>query len=357
MQLGARVFKTGIAIALALYIADVLGLPVPIFAGIAAIFAVQPSIYRSYMTVFEQIQSNLIGAAFAVTFAIIFGNSYFMVGLTTIIAISVMLKLKLQKAIPLALVTIIAIMEIQGDDFLMAAAFRILTIGVGVFSAFAVNLVFLPPKYETRLFTKISTTQDDIIRWIRIGIRHAADHQSLKQAVTSIEEQLTKIDQLFLLFKEERGYTKKAKYAKGRKLVIYRELITTSYKSLYVIRRLYAYEHDIIQLPDHFHMMIQERLDTLLTYHEHLHLKFIGKLKPEQLDWINDDHFIKRQEVMEIFMTQIYETKRQEDFSTYHLLHLLSAILTYEEHLEHLDTLISSYQTYHGDEIDVKVEI
>ncbi len=100
MQLGARVFKTGIAIALALYIADALALPVPIFAGIAAIFAVQPSIYRSYMTVFEQIQSNLIGAAFAVTFAILFGNSYFMVGLTTIIAISVMLKLKLQKAIP-----------------------------------------------------------------------------------------------------------------------------------------------------------------------------------------------------------------------------------------------------------------
>lgn len=356
MKLGARVFKTGIAIALALYLADLLSLPVPIFAGIAAIFAVQPSIYRSYVTVLEQIQSNLIGATFAVSFAMLFGNSYFMVGLTTIVAISVMLKLNLQKTIPLTLVTIIAIMEIQGDEFFMTALFRIATIGIGVFSAFVVNLIFLPPKYETRLFTKITNTQDDMIRWIRIGIRHAADHQSLKQAVTSIEEQLVKIDQLYLLFKEERGYTKKSKYAKARKLVMYRELITTSYKSLYVIRRLSAYENDILQLPDHFHMMIQERLDTLLTYHEHLHLKFIGKLKPDQLEWLTDDHFIKRQEVMEIFMNQIYETKKQEDFSTYHLLHLLSAILTYEEHLEHLDTLISSYQTYHSDEIDIKVE-
>ena len=66
MKLGARIFKTGVAIVFALFIAELLQLPNPVFAGIAAIFAIQPSIYRSYLTVVEQIQSNLIGAMIAV---------------------------------------------------------------------------------------------------------------------------------------------------------------------------------------------------------------------------------------------------------------------------------------------------
>ena len=74
MKLGARIVKTGVAIVFALFLADLLNLPAPIFAGIAAIFAIQPSIYRSYLTIIEQIQSNLIGAGVAVIFALIFGH-------------------------------------------------------------------------------------------------------------------------------------------------------------------------------------------------------------------------------------------------------------------------------------------
>lgn len=62
MKLGARIFKTGIAITLALYLASWIGLPAPIFAGIAAIFAIQPSIYRSFLIIIDQVQANIIGA-------------------------------------------------------------------------------------------------------------------------------------------------------------------------------------------------------------------------------------------------------------------------------------------------------
>lgn len=49
MQVGARVLKTGVAIVIALFLAEFFKLPSPVFAGIAAIFAIQPSIYRSYI--------------------------------------------------------------------------------------------------------------------------------------------------------------------------------------------------------------------------------------------------------------------------------------------------------------------
>ncbi len=356
MKLGARIFKTGVAIVFALFVAELLQLPSPVFAGIAAIFAIQPSIYRSYLTVIEQVQSNIIGAAVAVLFALLFGNSVVVIGFAAIVAISLMLTFKLEKTISLALVTVIAIMEIQGEEFLTFALIRFSTVLVGVLSAFIVNLVFLPPKFETKLFNSIHYTQDEIIRWIRICVRNASDHQSTKQAINQLEGRLHRIEQIYSLFKEERVYTKKAVYSKGRKTVVYRELIAISSRSLDVLSRLYQHEHELMNLPEHFRMMIKERLDALLTYHEQLHLKFLGKLKAEHIDWNGENSFIQRQEVMNIFLQQIAVTKEEEEFSTYHLLHLLSAILKYEEQLEHVDRLITSYQNFHSTELTVQVE-
>lgn len=74
MKLGARIFKTGVAIVFALFIAETLHLSHPVFAGIAAIFAIQPSIYRSYLTIVEQIQGNIIGATVAILFVLLFGD-------------------------------------------------------------------------------------------------------------------------------------------------------------------------------------------------------------------------------------------------------------------------------------------
>ncbi len=149
MKLGARIFKTGIAIVVALFLAEMLSLPNPVFAGIAAVFAIQPSIYRSYLTVIEQIQGNLIGAITAVIFVLIFGHQIVIVGFAAVVIILVMLKLGLEKSLSLALVTMIAIMEIKGEAFLSFASLRFVTMVIGVLSAFAVNLLFMPPKYET----------------------------------------------------------------------------------------------------------------------------------------------------------------------------------------------------------------
>ena len=117
MKLGARVLKTGVAIVFALSLAELLNLPSPVFAGIAAIFAIQPSIYRSYLTILEQIQGNLIGASVAVIFSLIFGHHLVAIGIAAIIVIGLMIRFNLEKSLTLALVTVVAIMEIQGDDF------------------------------------------------------------------------------------------------------------------------------------------------------------------------------------------------------------------------------------------------
>ena len=69
----------------------------------------------------------------------------------------------------------------------------------------------------------------------------------------------------------------------------------------------------------------------------------------------NED-YIQRHEVMEIFAKEIALTKEEEEFSAYHLLHILSSILNYEEQLEHLDKLIVSFQKHHNNEVNIETE-
>ena len=99
-------------------------------------------------------------------------------------------------------------------------------------------------------------------------------------------------------------------------------MIATSRSSYEVLKRLHKYENELIDLPEHFRMMVQERLDALLTYHEQLHLKFVGKLKAENMGYDSNEEYVQRHEVMEIFAKEIALTKEEEEFSAYHLLHI-----------------------------------
>ncbi len=130
-------------------------------------------------------------------------------------------------------------------------------------------------------------------------------------------------------------------------------LITTK-KSLELLSRVYQHENAIGNLPVSFRIMFLERLDFLLTYHEQVLLKFTGKLKPEHSKWtVSEDH-LDRSAVMKQLIEQIAlddkSREGEEDFSTYHLFYTFSRILDYEENLEHLDTLIVSYRSYHSNE-------
>ena len=70
----------------------------------------------------------MIGAVIAVLFVLLFGNQLVVIGLAAVIIILIMIKLGLEKSISMALVVMIAIMEIKGDEFLSFALLRFLTI-------------------------------------------------------------------------------------------------------------------------------------------------------------------------------------------------------------------------------------
>ncbi|BCB02780.1 FUSC family protein [Bacillus sp. KH172YL63] len=355
MKLGARILKTGIAIVIALLVSQLLGIPSPVFAGIAAVFAVQPTIYRSYLSIIEQIQANLIGAGIAVLFVLLFGSNPLIVGLAAVIAIAIILKMKLQNTIGLALVTMIAIMEVTDQDFIQFALIRFSTIMIGVFSSFFVNLIFLPPKYETKLYHKVADSTEEILKWIRLSTRHATEFHLLKKDLERIKEKLIKVDQLYLLYKEERDYFKKNSIVKSRKLVIFRQMISTTNRSFEILKRLNRYENEIFQLPDELRGVIKNQLDCLLTYHEQLLLKFLGKMHPYAESEAQQDVCLHRKELMKIMLEEVNQHKKDDNIHTFHMLHIYSAIFEYDEQLEHLEKLITSFQSYHKEDNEVMI--
>lgn len=354
MKLGARILKTGIAIVLSLYLAQLLNSPSPVFAAIAAIFAIQPTIYRSYLTIIEQLQSNIIGALLAVICVLLLGNHIIVIGLAAILVIILNLKLKLENTIGLSLVTLISIMETPAGEFIPFAGIRFSTIMIGVFSAFVVNLVFMPPKYENKLYFSIADTTDEIIRWIRLSTRHDFDHQLLKTEIEKLKDSLLKISQFYLMYKEERSYFKKTTLEKSRKLVIYRQMSSTAKRALDTLKMLHRFENELLHLPENFKHSIQAQLDSLIYHHEQLMLRFIGKVPNPPTHSEGGNECIDKQELFDLFLAYQKEFTEQNDPHLYHTMQIIASIMDYSEHVEHLDTLITSFHSYHSNEISIE---
>ncbi|GAF67175.1 hypothetical protein BTS2_4084 [Bacillus sp. TS-2] len=356
MKLGARIFKTGLAVTLAMYAALWLGSDSATFAAIAAAFAIQPSIYRTFQTILDQVQANLIGAILAVLFVLTFGHDPFVVGVVVIIAIALISKLKLEPStIPLAIVTIIIIMESPATNFVEFASDRFLLIMLGVLTAFIVNLFFIPPRYETKFYQLMLRETDSIIQWIMLLLRQDADPRSLKKDLKHIDHQVQKIDNLYNLYKEERNYFQKNRYSKARKLVLFRQMIITIKKAIFVLKNIERRFEHINQLPDNIQIQFELHLDLLTNFHNRILLRYVGKVTSSpSKDTLND--LEKGKEALTQAFIKSYDSKDLSEETWMYTFPAVSQIIEYQEELVHLNHLVNSFFKYHEEENTLNIE-
>ncbi|TDQ33741.1 FUSC family protein [Aureibacillus halotolerans] len=351
MKFGARILKTGLAIVLSLYIAQWLGFDAPVFAGIAAAFAIQPSVYKSYQTVLDQAQANIIGAFFAIIFSTIFGTEPIVVGMVVIVVIAVHLQLKIGQTVSIALVTAIAIMEAPADGFLIYAFERFSSVMLGVVAAFLVNLAFLPPKHEHRLYQSISETSEDIIKWIRLSNYHMTEQHALKEDIEKLKEKLVKLEQVYLLYKEERVYSKKKKFAKARKLVVFRQMLATANRAHFCLAQISRAENDFHHLPDHVREPLTSELDDLTRFHEQLLENLTGRTKAIQYE----THCSPvKTRFMELYTLAKDESEPENEEKWMHLFSLVSNLLEYHYALDHLAKILTSFKSHHTEENELE---
>ncbi|WP_117149080.1 FUSC family protein [Paraliobacillus zengyii] len=347
MKLGARMLKTGLAIAIALYAASLLGFPSGVFAGIAALFAIQPSIYQSFQTIIEQLQANIIGVILATIMVYAFGNDPFVVGFTALIVIGACRYFKMgESTVSIALIAVIAVMETTDMEVYQFALMRFSSLMLGIFSAFLVNLFFLPPKYETNLFFQVDRITTDILQWLRITTRHLSDNPSLKGEIGRIQEDIRRMDHTYLLFSEERTYLKKNRFSKARKIIVFRQLIATTRKSFDVLKAFHHLDESIKSIPSNFQTALVKELDIVIHSHERLLLSFMGRIKQKNRESLQD---ISEPDIPHLVETliELYQDTEEDRLL---FLPLASQLMEYHYHLTHLQTLLHSYQKYHQDE-------
>lgn len=355
MRLGARIFKTGLAVTLALYAALWLGYEVPAFGALAAFFAVQPSVHKSLVLIWDQVQANIISAVLAVVFVLAFGHEPFVIGVVVLLIIAIHIKLKKETIIPLAVVTAIVIMGNPTDNFINFAADRFLLIMIGVFSAFVVNMIFLPPKHESQLYHRMTDTNDQIIQWIRLILHHEVEYQTLKQDINKIDSSVSKLEDLYMLYKEERSYFKKNEYSRMRKVVLFRQMLETTNKAKDILISLSKHDNVLTLLPEELEQLVQLQLDYLTNYHERILLKYMGKVKTQSTENFSEDIHSGKHQLLNVFLT--YHRDEQIDPDDWiRFLPVIALINEYSDELEHLDKLVDSFFTYHTDDNEVRVK-
>lgn len=155
-HIGLRTVKTGLAVALALFFADLRGSPAPIFAAIGAIVAMSRTVGDAFETCRTQFFGILLGAGFGALFVNLFADFRWIgVGLGLIALILLCNQLKLQFAVPLACIVFVSICLSPADEALSYGANRLLDTTIGLATALVVNVVIKPYNNRARIESQL----------------------------------------------------------------------------------------------------------------------------------------------------------------------------------------------------------
>ncbi|CAM3882305.1 aromatic acid exporter family protein [Aeromicrobium ponti] len=202
--LGKRLLKTGLAVFITALICQWLEWPV-VFAVIAAIVTVEPTIHASIQKGKVRLPAAAIGAAIAMSFNFFFGQVPITFALSAFFTIYICHRLRWDDAILVATLTAIAMLPMTTEKFLMAFFIRIATTSIGIVVSTLVNLIVWPPNFtneikesshnlvnETRDLIEVCLDyqlQNNQIRKKILNIRFERLHKGIERAMVTIQSQ------------------------------------------------------------------------------------------------------------------------------------------------------------------------
>lgn len=374
MKIGARTLKSGIAIFISLMIPNLLGIPeATVLAGISSVSVIQQSVKRSYDQFLNRITANMLGGLLAVASSYYFGTDFFVIAVTAIILIALLHQFGLDNSIALAAVTLIVIMLNDTDRIVISAIIRVIGTMIGVTCSFLVNRFILPPRYDEVLYKKMVLQTDEIAKLLRSALRKNSQHAKVNHDLDALSENERQMDQLFQHIQDEAvfGSSSKrwllsssgdSKFARARMLVIYRQFLRTNKAGVNLINAFHHSEHLFNNFPTELRISIRERLETLITAHEQIILKFSGRI---QADNVNFHEY--KQELRVKFIDSFLALANSEEYmqgdqydNSNAVIYLMGRTFKYEEEVQHLNVLVRSYRTFHqetireiGDEVNL----
>lgn len=350
MKIGARTLKTGIAVFISLAIPFLLGFPeVSDLAGISAIYSLQPSVKQSYTVVKERILANTLGGIIAVLITMSIGNNLLHIALATALLIALLHQMKMDNVIGLAAVTLIVIMMTNQNTIITEAVLRVLATFVGVVVTFFVNTLILPPQYDSRLLYKIEKTTDEVTKYTRASLRKNSQYAILKKDLNWVRKEMRSMEKLLNLLIDQHSFWPMRKQVSNlREVVVYRQFIEVA-KSAYTLTSTFHESENVYNhFPQETRVIIRERVETLMSAHEQILMKFTGRILPDNVNFIAYKASLRKTFMSTFFSEASLDDYMKNDYGQSNsVIHLMSAILDYEEELQYLNRLVRSYTKHH----------
>lgn len=160
MRIGARVWKTALAVAISLAVSRLLGFHYPVFAGVAAVICMQPTVYGTLRAGKERMQATIIGVVFALLALIIMQHvpalqvaRSVIAGLTVLVVMAVIIRLRWFDSLVLGAATVVVVMVLPSDENIYYySASRAAVTFIGILVATTVNALLLTPRYRAPLW-------------------------------------------------------------------------------------------------------------------------------------------------------------------------------------------------------------
>ena len=347
VKIGARTLKTAFAILLGLIIPPLVGLGDSIgLATSSVIFSMKPSVQETFDKTRSRLIANIIGGVIAYFVARFLGSSTIMIAAAAALLIAILHQLKLNNVIGLATYTLVKVMLSTGPNVLITAVQRVSATLIGVLIAFVVNSFVFPPKYDVKFYGKTITFTDDTMKYVRSMLRKNAQFPVMSDDLKKLNGEL-KVLRKFHSYMQDPMYKKIASskyYSMLRFVVVSRQSIRTN-ETLYDLATiLHNSESTVNHLPNDLRTLIRERMETLMTAHEQILLKWNGRILPEEVNFMTYRSDLRRS-FMDAFYTEASKDEAMEyDFSKGNdLLRIMTKIFEYDKKLQQFNKLTNSF--------------
>lgn len=209
-MIGARVIKTSLAVILSILTARGLELHTPQFAGIIAVLAVQPSMYRSFRYGMQLTISAIMGALCGAYALYFIGNSFLIMGIVTFLLMTIHVKIRwtnsLLASVVIAINTLGSASLFFGDSALNQMELVLIGTGFGLL----VN-IFHKPVHQDRAETLL-TQSEGMLRallyyiYIELMQNRVIHYPVMREQINEVREYIERGKEVSLLVKEDQKF-------------------------------------------------------------------------------------------------------------------------------------------------------
>lgn len=336
-NIGPRMMKTGLAVALTIIVTAALGLELAVVSVLTSVVAMQPSIMRSLSYIKEVALSTIIGITFALVGAYTLGLQPVSIGITVILAIAVNIKLGWVKTVNITILTI-AIIMLSGEESinLIYLVDRLSLIFIGVSSAFLINALVFPPNHQKILYKMITNTLDKTNFLLRVIPNKTLKVKELKSKETALKKDIKEISDYLNIIVDEKGRMFiRHRIQFMRDIVIFKQMLKVIELEYQLIKNLDSKMTKIEEISENQSFLVKKLVAKIVEYHENIVLTYEGKVTIQRE--LQKDSFI----AMNLTINDLINELQQSEIEKWiEIFPVASSVVTLMVEMEQLDNLI-----------------